>query len=52
MPQFLVAIQFPDNYDPSLEDEAIKEDKGTGKKPLHAHGVIGLNHPALFKINL
>ena len=23
MPQFLVAIQLPDNYDPSLEDEAM-----------------------------
>jgi hypothetical protein len=26
MPQFLVAIQLPDNYDPSLEDEAMVRD--------------------------
>ena len=26
MPQFLVAIQLPDNYDPSLEDEAMIRD--------------------------
>lgn len=26
MPQFLVAIHHPDNYDPSLEDEAMHRD--------------------------
>jgi hypothetical protein len=26
MPQFLVAIHHPDNYDPSLEDEAMMRD--------------------------
>jgi len=28
MPQFLVAIQHPDNYDPSLEGEAMIRDIG------------------------
>jgi hypothetical protein len=26
MPQFLVAVQHPDNYAPSLEDKAMMED--------------------------
>ena len=26
MPQYLVAIQHPDNYDPSLEGEAMMRD--------------------------
>lgn len=36
MRQFLVAIQLPDNYDPSLEDEAVIRDVQWMRR-LHGH---------------
>jgi hypothetical protein len=38
MPQFLVAIQHPDNYDPSLEGEAMVRDIGALNKEMEAAG--------------
>jgi hypothetical protein len=38
MPQFLVAIQHPDNYDPSLEGEAMIGDIGALNEEMEAAG--------------
>jgi hypothetical protein len=38
MPQYLVAIQHPDNYDPSLEGEAMIRDIGALNKEMDAAG--------------
>ena len=38
MPQFLVTIQLPDNYDPSLEDEAMIRDIHALNEELDAAG--------------
>ena len=38
MPQFLVAIQLPDNYDPSLEGEAMVRDINALNEELDAAG--------------
>ena len=38
MPQFLVAIQHPDNYDPSLEGEAMVRDIGVLNEEMEAAG--------------
>lgn len=38
MPQFLVAIQHPDNYDPSLEGEAMIRDIGALNEEMNAAG--------------
>jgi hypothetical protein len=38
MPQYLVAIQHPDNYDPSLEGEAMVRDIGALNKEMDAAG--------------
>jgi hypothetical protein len=38
MPQFLVAIQHPDNYDPSLEGEAMVRDISTLNQEMEAAG--------------
>jgi hypothetical protein len=38
MPQFLVAIQHPDNYDPSLEGEAMVRDIGALNEEMEAAG--------------
>ena len=38
MPQFLVAIQLPDNYDPSLEDEAMVRDIDVLNEEMEAAG--------------
>jgi hypothetical protein len=38
MPQFLVAIQHPDNYDPSLEDEAMVRDIDVLNEEMKAAG--------------
>ena len=39
MPQFLVAIQHPENYDPSLEEEAMIRDIGALNEEMEAAGV-------------
>ncbi|HEX4310479.1 MAG TPA: hypothetical protein VHZ25_10665 [Acidobacteriaceae bacterium] len=39
MPQYLVTIQLPDNYDPSLEDEATIRDIYTLSEEMEAAGV-------------
>ena len=39
MPQFLVAIHHPDNYDPSLEDEAVIRDITALNNEMIAAGV-------------
>ena len=39
MPQYLVAIHHPDNYDPSTEDEAMKRDIDTLNEEMEAAGV-------------
>jgi hypothetical protein len=39
MPQYLVAIQHPENYDPSLEGEAMIRDIGTLNEEMDAAGV-------------
>ena len=39
MPQFLVAIQHPDNYVPSLEDEAMVRDISALNREMIAAGV-------------
>jgi hypothetical protein len=38
MPQFLVAIHHPDNYQPSLEDEAMMDDIHALNKEMEAAG--------------
>ncbi|HEY8259413.1 MAG TPA: YciI family protein [Gemmatimonadales bacterium] len=38
MPQFLVAIQLPDNHDPSLEGEAMTRDIGALNEEMDAAG--------------
>ena len=38
MPQFLVAIQHPENYDPSLESEAMIREIGALNKEMEAAG--------------
>jgi hypothetical protein len=38
MPQFLVAVQHPKNYDPSLEGEAMLHDIGALNKEMQAAG--------------
>ena len=38
MPQFQVAIQLPDNYDPSLEDEAMVRDIDVLNEEMEAAG--------------
>jgi hypothetical protein len=38
MPQYLVAIQHPNNYDPSLESEAMIRDIGALNKEMDAAG--------------
>ena len=39
MPQYLVAVQHPDNYDPSLEGEAMLRDIGALNQEMEAAGV-------------
>lgn len=39
MPQYLVTIQLPDNYDPSLEDEAMIRDIEALNQEMDAVGV-------------
>jgi len=39
MPQYLVAVYFPDNYDPSLEGEAMVRDISALNKEMIAAGV-------------
>ena len=39
MPQYLVAIQHPDNYDPSLEGEAMMRDIDVLNQEMEAAGV-------------
>ncbi len=50
MPQFLVTIQLPDNYDPSLEDEAMIRDINALNEELDAAGArvlpVGWNQRA------
>jgi hypothetical protein len=49
MPQFLVTIQFPDNYEPSLEDEAMVRDVYALSEEMDAAGITrfaGGLHPA------
>lgn len=38
MPQYLVAVQHPNNYDPSLEGEAMMRDIGALNKEMDAAG--------------
>jgi len=38
MPQYLVAIQHPENYDPSLEGEAMIRDIGALNEKMDAAG--------------
>lgn len=38
MPQYLVAVQHPDNYDPSLEGEAMMRDIGAVNQEMEAAG--------------
>ncbi len=40
MPQFLVTIQLPDNYDPSVEDEAKMRDMMALGEEMDAAGVV------------
>jgi hypothetical protein len=53
MPQYLVAIQHPDNYDPSLEGEAMIRDIGALNEEMDAAGARffagGLEPPARAK---
>ena len=39
MPQYLVAVQHPENYDPSLESEAMMRDIGALNQEMDAAGV-------------
>ena len=38
MPQYLVAVQHPENYDSSLEDEAMRRDIGALNQEMNAVG--------------
>ena len=38
MPRYLIAIQHPENYDPSLEGEAMIRDISALKQEMHAAG--------------
>jgi hypothetical protein len=53
MPQYLVAIQHPENYDPSLEGEAMIRDIGALNAEMDAAGARffagGLESPSLAK---
>jgi len=53
MPQYLVAIQHPENFDPSLEGEAMTRDIGALNKDMDAAGARffagGLEPPAKAK---
>ena len=53
MPQFLVAIQLPDDYDPSLEGEAMIRDIGALNEEMDAAGARffagGLESPSQAK---
>jgi hypothetical protein len=40
MPQYLVTIQLPDNYDPSVEDEAMLRDMQALDEEMEVAGVI------------
>jgi len=40
MPLFLLTIQLPDNYDPSLEDEAMMRDMAALGQEMEAAGVV------------
>jgi hypothetical protein len=40
MPQYLVTIQLPDNYEPSVEDEAMLSDMQALGEEMEAAGVI------------
>lgn len=40
MPQYLLTIQLPDNYDPSVQDEAILRDMQVLGEELEAAGVV------------
>ncbi|MES2309692.1 MAG: YciI family protein [Verrucomicrobiota bacterium] len=49
MPQYLVAIHHPDNYDPSLEDEAMSHEIDVLNEEMISAGVrvfVGGLHPA------
>ena len=49
MPQYLVAIHHPDDYDPSIEDEAMTRDIDALNDEMVAAGVrtfVGGLHPA------
>lgn len=53
MPQYLVAVQHPNNYDPSLEDEAMIRDIGALNEEMNAAGARffagGLESPSKAK---
>lgn len=40
MPHFLLTIQLPDNYDPSVEDEAMMRDMQALGEEMEAAGVV------------
>jgi len=40
MPQYLLTIQLPDNFDPSLQDEAVYRDMAALGEEMEAAGVI------------
>jgi hypothetical protein len=40
MPQYLVTIQLPDNYEPSVEDEAMLRDMQALGEEMEAAGII------------
>jgi hypothetical protein len=49
MPQYLITIYLPDNYDPSVEDKAMSRDIDTLNEEMVAAGVrvfVGGLHPA------
>jgi hypothetical protein len=49
MPQYLVAIHLPDNYDPTLEDEAVVRDIHALNEEMEVAGIrrfAGGLHPA------
>jgi hypothetical protein len=49
MPQYLVAIQHPDNYDPSFEGEAMIRDIGALNQEINAAGATSLPISALIR---